>query len=304
MKGAPSRILITIDVEDWFQVENLRPWFPPSSWDGPAPRVVDNTRRLLDLFDRASEGMSRRGGSYRQDRVRATFFVLGWVAERFPALVRDIHQRGHEVASHGYSHRLCGDEKPDRLRSDLSTSKKLLEDITGEPVLGYRAPSFSISPDVLKMIEQAGYRYDASYNSFGLNARYGKLSLDPAIREGIAYRVAWEFHEIPISNLSFLGRTLPWGGGGYFRLLPWPLFKLGVKAILKKERDYMFYMHPWEIDPGQPRIMEASRLSRFRHYTNLDRSLGRLSRMLSEFEGARYMSCAEYLGLPPSLSTP
>lgn len=285
VKGtSPPVMLLTIDVEDWFQVENLRPWFPPERWDEPALRVEANIHHLLDLFD---------GFAWP---VKATFFVLGWIAERCPEMVRAIHQRGHEVGSHGYGHLLCNQLAPDALRADLQHSKQLLESIIGAPVVGYRAPNFSIDDDILGRIQACGYRYDASYNSFKLNKRYGRVANRQHKRAGIAWQINEHFHELPISNMELAGRTFPWGGGGWFRLLPTAVFHAGVRHILDRKGTYHFYFHPWEVDPGQPRVQEAKGLNAWRHYLNLHKTTGRLQQMIQRFRQCRFLTCRQYIG--------
>jgi polysaccharide deacetylase family protein (PEP-CTERM system associated) len=277
-------ILLTIDVEDWFQVENLRPMFPPDLWERQTARVEWATNRLLDLFDSFEE------------RIQATFFVLGWVAERFPRLVAEIKRRGHEVASHGYGHLLNYRMQREALQADLNRSKSILEQITGAPVLGYRAPCFSINDNILKCVQNAGYRYDSSYNSFDRNGRYGVIDTSSGMRrQGIALRLSSDFVELPISNMTLLGQTIPWGGGGYFRLIPPSLFRSGVRCILKQRKAYMLYLHPWEIDPGQPRIKGISRLAGFRHYLNIANTYQRVSRLISAFHQCRFMTCSQYI---------
>jgi polysaccharide deacetylase family protein (PEP-CTERM system associated) len=287
--------LITIDVEDWFQVENLRPWNPPAAWDRRELRVERNVHRLLDLLD---------------GKVRASFFVLGWIGERLPHLVREIAARGHEVASHGTSHRLCRPLSDAELRDELASSKRLLEDITGTEVRGFRAPNFSVDDRVLDLVRECDYRYDSSYNSFSLHGRYGKITLNGQPRAGIAYELNDDFFELPVSNLplssiSILGTLghlkhfryfhLPWSGGAYFRLMPLGVFLLGVRAILDRDGAYVFYMHPWEIDPEQPRSGGPSPAARFRHYTNLEKTMGKLRGMLEAFADCRFVSCREYI---------
>jgi polysaccharide deacetylase family protein (PEP-CTERM system associated) len=313
-------ILLTIDVEDWFQVENLRSCCPVSSWSSYELRVERNTHKLLDLFDEISDqrsAISRWPSAEKlitdnseQRRVHATFFVLGWIAERLPGLVRKIRVRGHEVASHGYGHELCSQCSTTDLKEDLVKSKRLLEDVIGENVHGYRAPSFSISDYTLRMIADAGYEYDSSYNSFAMHSRYGKVSLNGHERRGIAYKICDSFYELPISNLAFfpfstLGTLthfghfrhfiLPWGGGAYFRLIPAPLFRMGVKEILRQQRAYLFYMHPWELDPQQPRPEGTTASSHFKHYTNLNKSEGKLRGFLGKSGECRFVSCHEHL---------
>ncbi|BCA79483.1 XrtA system polysaccharide deacetylase [Desulfuromonas sp. AOP6] len=281
-------ILFTVDVEDWFQVENFKGAIPSTCWPDCELRVERNTHQLLDLLDALDAG--------HDSTVRATFFVLGWIAERLPALVREIQQRGHEVASHGYGHALChGQEKCD-LAEDLCMSKKILEDIIGTPVFGYRAPSFSISPQVLETIRECGYLYDSSFNSFQFNSRYGHIPLTHSSREGLAYRMTDDFYEIPISNLELWGRQIPLGGGGYFRLVPFPLFHLGIRSLLQRDKGYMFYLHPWELDPGQPRVKDVSALFRFRHYVNLSRTKAKVQAFLNTCKSQQFVTCSEYLG--------
>jgi len=284
-------ILLTIDVEDWFQVENLRPWFPPSQWHLQELRVDTNTRRLLDLFD----SFGQDGEVIGKGPIKATFFVLGWVAERFPDLVREINQRGHEVASHGYGHLMCDRLGRDAFKEDLLRSKHLLERIIGKEVKGYRAPNFSINDQALAAVQSAGYRYDSSYNNFSRHGRYGRISVNGAQKKGIALRIAGEFYELPISNLTMGNQILPWGGGGYFRLLPPVFFKAGVRSILNRSQAYMFYLHPWEIDPDQPRAGQSKGFSRWRHYLNLDKTYARLSQLISSASGCRFLSCGEYI---------
>ena len=233
--------LITIDVEDWFHVENFKSLIPFETWDHQESRVERNIHRLLDLFDsielplekRSTTGASKptnannpidATNATNPIKVRATFFVLCWIAERFPHIVREIAARGHEVASHGCYHELPKNMLPDLLRAELSDSRKRLEDTIGMPVAGFRAPSFSINDEILKAVAESGYLYDSSYNSFSLHGRYGKISLNGGNQIGIAHRVFDNLYELPISNLNLLGNVLPLGGGAYFRLIPFYFF--------------------------------------------------------------------------------
>jgi polysaccharide deacetylase family protein (PEP-CTERM system associated) len=327
--------LITIDVEDWFQVENFKPWIPLSTWDSRELRVERNVNRLLDLFDAVTlkpsepstchsplNTISRSVENDGQDsrcqednnieptpiynklrttddrharKVQATFFILGWIAERLPSLVREIRSRGHEVASHGYNHDLPSKISGEELQRDLIKSKKVLSDITGNPVYGYRSPSFAVSDEILKTIQDSGFRYDSSYNSFSRHGRYGQISLNGYGRKGIAHKLSDNFYEIPISNLMISRQILPWGGGGYFRLTPYRLFRLGVQRILKMDGAYLFYVHPWEIDPDQPKVNSASFNCKLRHYTNLNKAKIRLKRLIENFSQHRFVTCSEYL---------
>jgi len=328
------KVLLTIDVEDWFQVENFKEYIPFSSWHTFELRVEKNTYRLLDIldsvkpnniiassnpsnssnpmnlhpvkfFEKDSEvypvgpedrtGANLTGASNPSNNLRATFFVLGWLAEKLPNLVREIQSRGHEVASHGYNHKLCTKESHEGLSSDLLKSKKLLEDITGRQIYGYRAPSFSIDNDSFKIIEDCGYTYDSSFNSFGMHGRYGHVNLSSRKKAGIAYTISDTLYEIPISNLVIGKIILPWGGGGYFRLVPYPAFRYGVRSILTHDGAYMFYMHPWEIDPGQPRVKQAAMFYKFRHYINIERAEKKLKRLIKDLDHCSFVNCNRYI---------
>ncbi len=281
-----STVLITIDVEDWFQVENLKPWIPSVSWPSCQLRVERSTHCLLDLLD-----------SFRP-LPAATFFVLGWIAQRLPGLVREIHARGHEVASHGCTHELCMAQSRDALWQDLVQSKKMLEDITGQGVFGYRAPSFSINEEILEYISEAGYLYDASYNSFSMHGRYGRLSVH---RNGngastpVLMQPVKGLYELPISNIQMGRHVIPWGGGAYFRLIPERIFRSGIRHILKSQRTYIMYLHPWEVDPEQPRVKQATITSKFRHYSNLGKTRSRLKNLINSFSNCNFITCKNYI---------
>jgi polysaccharide deacetylase family protein (PEP-CTERM system associated) len=315
-----NHFLITIDVEDWFQVENLCAWNPFPAWGRRELRVEANVNRLLDLFDSFKPPRPPASRPQAQNvpapcpvrrapssSIHCTFFVLGWLADRLPHLVREIAARGHEVASHGSSHRMCRPLPDAELRDELAGSKRLLEDITGAEVAGFRAPNFSVDDRLLALIREAGYRYDSSYNNFALHGRYGRISLN-VDRLGIAHRLTDDFFELPISNLplsylSILGtignlvhfRHFPLGGGAYFRLMPLSVFQTGVRSILNRDGAYLFYMHPWEVDPGQPRVRQASLAVRFMHYTNLVQTEDKLRKMIERFGSCCFTTCRDYL---------
>jgi polysaccharide deacetylase family protein (PEP-CTERM system associated) len=261
---------LTVDVEDYFHVSALAPSIHRDSWSSRESRVVRNTHRLLDLFE--------------QFGVRGTFFVLGWVAERYPQLVRDIAARSHEVACHGYSHRLVYEQSAEEFREETLRSKTLLEDVTGSAVLGYRAASYSIvrkSLWALDTLAELGFAYDSSIFPVR-HDRYGIPDAERAPHRlstpGGKVIVEW-----PLSTASIAGFRLPVSGGGYFMLLPYWVTRWGLASINGREqRPFVFYLHPWEIDPGQPRV-STSWLSRFRHYTNLEKCEERLRRLLGEF---------------------
>lgn len=267
---AMIRNALTVDVEDYFQVSAFSENINYSDWDNYPLRVEDNTRALLELFD--------------QHKVTATFFVLGWVAERIPGLVREIAACGHEVACHGFSHQLVYNQSPQVFREETLRSKQLLEDIIQQPVYGYRAASYSITERsrwALDIIAEAGFIYDSSIFPVR-HDRYGMPGTPeaPYILESPAGRSITEF---PLATARVFGYRLPVAGGGYFRLYPYLVTRLGLSQINAQQRPFIFYLHPWEIDPGQPRIA-ARWFSRFRHYNNLDKCRSRLHKLLGDFQ--------------------
>jgi polysaccharide deacetylase family protein (PEP-CTERM system associated) len=264
---------MSIDVEDYFQVSAFDAVVERDRWDGFPSRVVANTERILSIFD--------------EGRVKATFFILGWVAERFPALVRTIADGGHEVASHGYGHRLVYEQTPEAFREDIRRSKQLIEALSGQAVFGYRAPSYSITRQslwALDVLVEEGFGYDASI----FPVRHDRYGIPDAPRHPHALqRAAGALTEVPPSTVRMGSVNLPVAGGGYFRLLPYGWTRWGISRINTQERrPAIFYLHPWEIDPDQPRL-EASAVSRFRHYRNLDKTEGRLKRLLRDFQFGR-----------------
>jgi polysaccharide deacetylase family protein (PEP-CTERM system associated) len=289
MNSTLPTILLTFDVEDWFQVENLRSHFPPATWNRQELRVEKNTHKLLDLLD----SITLR--SLRPTTPKATFFVLGWIAKRLPNLVREIQARGHEIASHGYNHIMCNQLDPNGLEQDLVQGKKTIEDIIGIEVSGYRAPNFSIDNTAINLIRKSGYSYDSSYNNFSKHGRYGVISLDGYHTTGAAINFSQNFIELPISNLTIGNQVIPWGGGGYFRFFPLSIFKAGIRRILKKTGVYVFYLHPWEVDPEQPRIKERNYMSSWRHYLNLDKTHQRLQALITTLNHCRFLTCTQYL---------
>jgi len=276
-------ILLTIDVEDWFQVENFKSYIDFSTWNSFELRVEKNTHLILNLLESFSF------------KPKATFFILGWIAEKLPNLVRRIRDCGHEVASHGDNHNLCTALDNNKLAKDLLNSKKRLEDITGQAVYGYRAPSFAINDNILETIKKAGYLYDSSYNSFSGHGRYGSIDLSNAVKKDGSYQLDDHFFELPISNLTLGKKTIPLGGGGYFRLYPTYFFKQGIKSVLKENRAFIFYAHPWEFDPNQPRVHQASRQFKFRHYINLNKTEKKLKQIINSFPDCNFVTCQHYI---------
>jgi len=277
----PVTNALTVDVEDYFHVSAFADTIAREDWDRHECRVEANTRRLLDLFER--------------HRTLATFFVLGWVAERYPALVREIAARGHEVACHGYSHRLVYEQTPDEFRAETLRAKATLEDQVQCPVLGYRAASYSITRDslwALDILAEAGFGYDSSIFPVH-HDRYG-IPDAPTTPYCMTTANGGQLVEFPLSTYRLLGYRLPMAGGGYFRLYPYAFTRMALRAINRAGQPFIFYLHPWEVDPDQPRIA-ASRLSRFRHYNNLDRCEQRLDRLLGAFSFTTARSVLEGL---------
>ena len=262
---------LSVDVEDYFQVWALSPWFPRSKWDNTPCRVERNIDLILQLLDNAD--------------VQATFFTLGWIAERFPEVIRRIADNGHEIASHGYAHNRVDDLERDGFYADIRLAKTILEDIAGVEIKGYRAPSFSISTETEwahDCILEAGYRYSSSVYPI----RHDHYGIPDAPR--FAYRSRPRLLEVPITTTRFFERNWPAGGGGYFRLLPYPVSKWSIQRVNEvDEQPAVFYFHPWELDPEQPRVKGASVKTRFRHYLNLDLTEHRLRRLLGDFRWDR-----------------
>ena len=276
---------LTIDVEDYFQVNAFEPYVARESWDSYPLRVADNVARLLDLLD--------------EFQVKATFFVLGWVAERLPEVVRSIQERGHEIACHGYGHQLIYRIGPKLFREDIRRAKQIIEGITGVALYGYRAPTYSITGESLwafDILVEEGFTYDSSvfpvyHDTYGIP--------DAPRFPYTVQRAGGSIEEFPLSTLPirFAGRDLqlPIAGGGYLRLLPVQLIKWGIDRINRREKKpAVLYLHPWEIDPDQPRI-SAGWKSRFRHYNNLSKTEAKLRYLL---KGVRYGTMGQVLGIP------
>jgi polysaccharide deacetylase family protein (PEP-CTERM system associated) len=270
---APVLNALTVDVEDYFQVSGFARSISHSQWDGMESRVCANTERLLSLFEEVG--------------TKATFFMLGWVAERFPELVKRIHREGHELASHSYDHGLVYDRTPESFAIDLRRAKTAIENATGVRVDGFRAPSFSITERslwALDVLVAEGYRYDSSIYPIR-HDRYGIPTWSRHIE--LVRRAGGSIWELPGSTIARGGMNFPIGGGGYFRMLPYGWTSRGIASLNQTEgRPAIFYVHPWEVDPDQPRI-QAAALSRVRHYYNLDKTESRLRRLLGEFSFGR-----------------
>jgi polysaccharide deacetylase family protein (PEP-CTERM system associated) len=269
--AAPITNALTIDVEDYFQVSAFAPYIRRDEWETRECRVERNVHRILDM-------LSGHG-------AKATFFTLGWIAERYPQLVRRIVAEGHELASHGYGHERASDQSEPDFLADIQRAKQILEDLGGVAVQGYRAPSFSIGTRNLwafDCLQAAGYQYSSSIYPIQ-HDHYGMPDAPRfahAVRDGLL--------EIPVTTLRMLQRNLPSSGGGYFRLLPYGLSRWMLRRVNAQDREAaIFYFHPWEIDPEQPRVAGIDAKARFRHYVNIDRMEARLDRLMGDFKWGR-----------------
>ncbi|GIX29507.1 MAG: polysaccharide deacetylase [Burkholderiales bacterium] len=258
---------MSIDVEDYFHVSAFEPQIHRDAWERFPCRVERNVERVLTLLAGA--------------RARATFFVLGWVAERYPRLVKAIAEAGHEVASHGHGHRRAGDQPPAAFLEDIRRAKSLLEDITGQPVKGYRAPSFSFNRHnswAFDCVLEAGYRYSSSVYP----VRHDHYGMPEAPR--FPYSPRPGLLEVPVTTARLWNANLPAGGGGYFRLFPYAVSRAFLRRVNRVDgMPAVFYFHPWELDPEQPRVPGVALKARFRHYLNLARTERRLKRLLDDF---------------------
>ena len=271
MQVKTIRNALTIDVEDYFQVSAFAPYIPRDHWERRDCRVERNVERILQMLD--------------DHGTKATFFTLGWIAERHPQVVRRIVEQGHELASHGYGHERASDLTESAFFSDIDSAKKILEDLSGCAVTGYRAPSFSIGEGNLwafDCLERAGYRYSSSIYPI----RHDHYGMPDAPR--FAHRVRGALVEVPVTTARLLNRNWPASGGGYFRLMPYALSSWLLRQVNQNDgQPVIFYFHPWEIDVDQPRVEGINAKTRFRHYVNLHRTEARIRRLLRDFSWAR-----------------
>jgi polysaccharide deacetylase family protein (PEP-CTERM system associated) len=276
---------LTVDVEEHFQVSAFDGVVSRDSWAQRPSRVRDNTSRLLDLFD--------------EQETRATFFVLGWIGERYPELVRQIADRGHEVASHGYSHQLVYNQTESEFREETERSRRILQDASGQAIFGYRAASFSIGRAnlwALDTLVDAGFRYDSSLFPI-VHDRYGIPGAERRIHELTTPR-GQPLIEIPPSTVSVLGMKLPVGGGGYLRIFPLVFTRWAFRRLNREGTPAIVYVHPWEVDPDQPRLQAPPR-SRFRHYTGLRTTASKLRELTSTFRFGTLRDVLVESGLDP-----
>jgi polysaccharide deacetylase family protein (PEP-CTERM system associated) len=273
---APSSSIVnalSVDVEDYYQVQALSSVYSRDAWEGCESRVERNTRTLLEIFAAAN--------------VKGTFFTLGWIAERHPAVVREIVAGGHELASHGYSHFRVDAQSPDEFRADIKRTKAILEDIGGVLVRGYRAATFSVGPHTpwaWPVLEEEGYRYSSSIYPV-VRDNYANPDAPRSVYRPVGVKA---LIEIPIATVRLGSKNYPCGGGGYFRLLPYSVSRAALARVNRHDRlPAVFYIHPWEVDPDQPRAKGVSAKSRFRHYINLSRTGDRLRRLTRDFRWGR-----------------
>jgi polysaccharide deacetylase family protein (PEP-CTERM system associated) len=264
---------LSVDVEDWFQVGAFEQVIDRASWDGLTDRIERNCDEILAMFADAG--------------VKATFFTLGWVAERHPTLMRQIAEQGHELASHGWDHARVFTLDAQSFAADLDRARKVIEDTSGQAVSGYRAPSFSIdarTPWAHEVLAEQGYAYSSSVAPIA-HDHYGWREAPRFAFRPVADS---DLIEIPVTTAEFAGRRLAAGGGGFFRVLPYAFSRWAIRQVnARDQRPAVFYFHPWEIDPGQPRVAHAPLMTRLRHYSRLDAMAGKLSRLVGEFAWGR-----------------
>lgn len=265
-----NTIYLSFDVEEWFQTENLREVFPINIWDKCEFRIKNNTYEILELLNRYD--------------IKATFFILGWIAKRYPGLVNEIYAAGHEIASHGYGHVISYKLSKEQLFNDIRSSKEVLENIIGNKIIGYRAPNFSITDLIIDILIENGFIYDSSYHPFSMNKRYGNIeeaSYSPFIIKN-------NFVEIPLSIWQTKYFDLAIAGGGYFRLYPYCFYNMLVKSYFKRNEHLILYFHPWEFDPEQPRVRMRSKWHKLRHYIGLKKTLWKLDVFIRTYLGLGY----------------
>ena len=258
---------LSIDVEDYYMVSAFEHAVPLDSWERRESRVERNTLRILNMLDQAG--------------ARGTFFTVGWIAEKMPELVREIHRRGHEVGCHGFHHKLVYNQSPEEFRDDLRRTRRAIEAAGAGPVIGFRAPSFSVVDKnlwALEILRREGFRYDASV----MPAAHARGGI-----EGAARYPHWiqDLAEFPMSTMKLLGRVMPFSGGGYFRLFPYRIIKYGMDQSVRQGKPTVVYLHPWEFDPGQPRL-PAGRVDTFKHYVNLHKTESKFRRLLRDYHFA------------------
>ncbi len=281
---------MTIDVEEWFQVENLKSAISRSEWETCDSSVTKNINIILDIF--------------KEYDVRSTFFILGWLADRNPIIVKKIFDHGHEVASHGYGHSVISELNDSQLYDDIKKSKQILEKLIQNPIRGYRAPNFSVNDNVIDILKDLNFNYDSSYNPFQIHSRYGSLE-KYYIKDANITKLSNGIYEIPISSIKIGGMNFPIGGGAYFRLLPYFLFKNLALRKASQDNLYNFYIHPWEFEPNQPRIKGIGLSHHLRHYSGLNKTVYRLKKLIKAFKqnNFSFLTIKDYLNIYLNISS-
>lgn len=287
-----STCFLSFDIEDWFQVENLRGLYPPESWGQVPRRVNSSTRVILELLEKVN--------------AKGTFFFVGWIAEREPQLVKDVQAAGHEIASHGYGHIIPTTMTMNDFREDAKRALGILQDLTGTSVAGYRAPCFNIDNGRLDILASLGFRFDSSYHPFRLHDRYGTFEVGPQLAPGVL-QLANGMVEFPLTMAQWGPVLIPVSGGGYFRQYPGALFRsLFRMALGNLELGRSLYLHSWEFDPEHPRVQGVDFLSRFRHYNGLKKTLPRMRKFIRMLlnHGVQFSTMSRYLNDLPAGNDP
>lgn len=259
-------LLLSIDVEEWFQVENLRPAIDRSQWNKLETRAEKSTEHILNILE-----------EYDQ---KATFFILGWIAEKFPDLIKEISLKGHEIASHGFEHEPVYNLSKEQFKKDLIKSKEILEKHSNQEIIGFRAPTFSMTRWGLDILKDLNFVYDSSYQPHRAREDFYISNSPDQIKSIVMMRNG--LYEIPLSENRLFSLSVPWSGGGYFRLIPYPIFRYGIRKILKREKCYCFYIHPWEFDSEQPKV-KVSFMKKFKHYHKLSNTEKKFRFLLKDF---------------------
>ncbi len=282
-KKIQNTCLLTFDIEEWFQVENLKSAIRREEWDLKKSTVGQNTQRILKLL--------------KKHQITATFFILGWIAERQPELIREIYQHGHEIACHGYGHERANLLEEQKSLDDIARSKQILEEIISAQIVGYRAPNFSINDTILDHLKKLNFIYDSSYNPFQLNKRYGKITGKLEQNSHGCYLTENGLYEVPLSSYLFKKLPIPIGGGAYFRIMPFWIFKRLVRNKLRQGSVYNFYLHPWEFESQQERVKGIKLNYRFRHYYGLRRTANKLEKLIVYLKkmDCEFLTIGEYV---------
>ncbi len=275
-------VTLSFDIEDWFQVESFKEKFPIETWENQILRVEKGTEKILKLLDKYD--------------IKATFFILGWIAEKKPEMVRKIYDLGHEISSHGYSHKLNYNMSNPELYEDLKKSKAIIEEIINDKVLGYRAPTFSVSDEVISILGELDYKYDSSFNQFSKHDRYGVLS---NYKNDVTFQASEKITEVAIPATSVFNQEFPIAGGGFFRLYPIWMTKKLVNKHFNSNDYYIFYAHPWEFDPDMPKVKSVGALNKFRHYVNVKSNYNKLEMFIKYLQSINctFLPACNYLSL-------